>query len=749
MQPTHPQEPTTLDLTACDSEPIHLVDCVQPHGALLVLAELDLKVVQASANARSILHCPESEVLGQLAENLFSDSSTSAIRRILSSQQSSADIWPAVPCTINIRASSLCLQGLLHRYSGVCVLELESEAVSDVEELNLLRQWISVDLPQLFETVSMSQLLEQALAAVQKLCDFDRVLVYQFDKEWNGSVVAEQKRDFMSSFLNRRFPASDIPRQARNLYMKKLLRILVDADSISSPINPALNPLTGTSLDLTYSSLRSMSPIHMEYVRNMGVAASMSISLIVRNQLWGLIACHHKTAKNVDYGRRSRCELVAKVVSGLIEKVEDLANTKDQLRLAGALDKAVAALNKTDNLNQSLCLQLPDLLSITDASGIALVGDDVLELYGTTPAKEIVVNLFTWLRDTVQEPILHSDRLSIDYPQWREMAGQVSGLIAIDVSTTNPLWILWFRPEQIEEVLWAGNPYKSFELQSNQVVVYPRTSFEVWVESLRGRSRPWKAFEIEAAGSMQKHIFRLKLAEFLRAEKSSKMIRQQREDVLAILTHDLKVPIVAIDRVLQPLIADETGKVPADIRETLRVLQIANGRQRSRIYKLSQVLNYEIGRVGLNVVQIDCAELVRDSIAEVVLQEGDVRIVTKINQGDHTFKSDRESIVRLVVNLIDNAVHAVGAGGTIEVSCECSITGLVIQVKDDGLGISPADKVQLFERYWHSDVTRSYSAHVGMGLYFCKRIVDNLSGTISCESELGKGSCFTICVPCL
>jgi chemotaxis family two-component system sensor kinase Cph1 len=251
------------------------------------------------------LHCDPSEVVGQLAENLFSDSSLAAIKRILSSEQSLKDILPAVPCSLIVKTSMVRLHGLIHRFNGVCVLELEQETQSGLDELHSLRQWISVDLPKLFEAESMSQLFEQALQVLQKSCDFDRLLVYQFDKDWNGTVVAEQIRE-MSSFINHRFPASDIPAQARALYMKKLLRILVDVDHVSSPLIPAINPLTGKSLDLSYSILRCMSPVHIEYLRNMGVAASLSISLIVRNKLWGLIVCHHKTAKTVDFATRSK-----------------------------------------------------------------------------------------------------------------------------------------------------------------------------------------------------------------------------------------------------------------------------------------------------------------------------------------------------------------------------------------------------------------------------------------------------------
>jgi light-regulated signal transduction histidine kinase (bacteriophytochrome) len=747
MEPLRP--PTTPDVSECEREPIHIIGSVQPHGALLVLSEPTLEVVQASANAASILRFARDQLIGRLAKDLFSESSLAQIKRALSSHHGN-DFWPVVACSITTREVPVGLQGLLHRHNGVCVLELEPEANSDVEELTALRQWVSVDFPELFQIATLPDLLQRAAAEFQKMCGFDRVLIYQFDRDWHGAVVAEQRRDFMPSYVNHHFPASDIPPQARDLYTKNLVRLLVDVDAAPSPITPAVNPSTGKPLDLTYSVLRSMSPIHIEYLKNMGVASSMSISLIVRDKLWGLIACHHRTARVVDFATRATCELVAKALSGLVAKMDEHDVTREQLKLGLAQDKILFMLARAENVAESLRNQLPDLISVTNANGVALVGDDVLELYGTTPNKDVVQEVFAWLQDTAKGPVFCSDRLSLDYPQWRQSASQASGLIAIDISSANSLWMLWFRPQQLEEILWAGNPHKPVEIESNHATLHPRKSFELWTEKVGGCSQPWQAIELEAAESMRKHIRDRMLSEILRIGKINEQLRQRREDMLAVFTHDLNVPVVAIDRVLRSLVADESGKVPREIRDTLSVLEAANDKQRERIKKILQVLNYQLARIEIIPEQIDCAELIRRSIAEMaLLPEQNAKIFTTINQTDHSFKSDQDSLKRLVVNLVDNAVRAAGAVGCVNISCDCSTTGLSLKVIDNGPGIAPEDQKSIFEKFWQGGEARSYSPHVGMGLVLCKQIVDSLNGTISVDSVPGKGASFTVFLPSL
>ncbi len=739
-------ESMPIDHSLCEEEQIHLIDSVQPHGALLVLEEPTLKILQASEHAYSILHHPDASLHGKLLEDLVSEPSVEQIRKILDSHQS-GDFWPVVPCPLTAKESKYRLQGLLHKNNGVCILELEQHYEPDNDAITSLANWISVDFPRVFAAADMSVLLERAATEVHKLSGYDRVLIYKFNEEWHGTVVAEEKRDFMNSYLNHWFPASDIPPQARDLYSKNYIRLLADANGAPNPITPAINPLTGNRLDMTYSVLRSMSAVHIEYLKNMGISASMSISLIVRGKLWGLIACHHKTPRIVDFKTRSLCELVGKVLSGLIGVSEEHTTTAARLKLKLEHDRIAFTLAKSENLQVSLREQIQNLTLVTNARGTAIVGDNILELHGTTPDKETIQELFHWLQHSFHEELFCSDRLALEFPQWRKITSQASGLLAINIPAMNQLWIMWFRPEQIEEICWAGNPHKSVEIDSYEGVIHPRKSFEMWTERVHGRSLPWKSFEREEAQLLQGRIIALMLAQILRDEAVNKSMRQQREDMLAFLTHDLTIHVVAMDRVLSILLDDKTGKIPQDIREILHILDSANQDQRARIKKVMQVLLYELNNEGFIPVEIDCAEIIRESVAELILQpEQNAQISCTINHNEYGFTSDRESIKRLLRNLIDNALRATGTQGHVHVSCEFSREGLTVKVSDDGPGIAQDDQKLIFERFWQGGKT-TYAPRIGTGLYLCKRIVDRLAGTISFECVPGKGTCFTVFVP--
>jgi light-regulated signal transduction histidine kinase (bacteriophytochrome) len=739
---------TTLDLLSCEKEQIHLVTSVQPHGLLLVLGEPELRVLQVSASVEAILGCDPAKAVGQLAETLFSESSIAQIKEILFAHHGE-DFRTVERLCITTIDSSVSLQGMLHRYNGLTILETEENATPTNQELTALRHWISEDCPSLFRSTTIPSLLKTTAEKVQSISDFDRVLIYQFDKDWNGTVVAEQRRGFMRSYINQRFPASDIPSQARELYTKNLLRLLVDVDAVPSVITPAINPTTGQQLDLTYSILRTMSPIHIDYLRNMGVKSSMSISLMVKDKLWGLIVCHHSTAKTVDFVTRSLCETIARIVSSSIGRLEEQAITNGQLQLGIRLDQIVANLSKAGNLITSLSRQLPDLLSLTNAAGVALIGDDILEIYGSTPTKETAQEMFTWLKENIKEPIFCSDKLALDCPQWGQIASLASGFIGLDLSAKIPLWILWFRPEQIEEIIWAGNPHKPAEIKSGSEILGPRKSFELWKEIMRSRSRPWKSFEVEAALSLQKHILGLMLAEHIRKDHENNIQREEREDLLAILTHEMNGPAIAMDRILSTLVNNETANVPDDLRETLSVLKTGTCKQVARIQKLLQLLLYDVDKIRLDSTKIDCGEVIREAIAEVVVpaEQSQLQIITDVNQTNYNFKSDPKSIRYLVINLVENAVQATGSSGTIHVSGECSATGLRIQVADNGKGISPEDQTHLFDRFWQGGTAQPFTPKVGIGLNLCQRIVAALNGSISCESALAKGTTFTVLIP--
>jgi len=314
--------------------------------------------------------------------------------------------------------------------------------------------------------------------AIADLTGYERVMVYRFDADWHGEVVAETLTADVESYMGLHFPASDIPEQARALYARSWLRIIPAVDYIPAAIEPPLNPETGRPLDLSFSVLRSVSPIHLEYLRNMNVGASMSISLMVDGRLWGLIACHHRTPRPLPFVLRAACELFGQIAS------REIASQQEHRRLAARVEinriqtRFFDILAREDNAAEALLRYTPTLLQFMSARGAAIAMGGQLSLVGQTPTRGETRALLEWLQTREDENgIYHSDSLSGDWAPAAEFKQAASGLLSVKLSRVEPQFVLWFRPEVITTVNWAGNPEKPADPHAR---ISPRKSFASW-----------------------------------------------------------------------------------------------------------------------------------------------------------------------------------------------------------------------------------------------------------------------------
>ena len=301
-----PSSPPAVDLTNCDREPIHIPGAIQAHGLLLTIQDEDLTVQQVSENVAQHLSIAPAEILGRSLEGLLDDQSARALRAALAEERIEA---------VNPLALRMCgraFDGICHRHLGATIVELEPAEGKSAPLAHSLR----VALSTLEGAQSVDELCRAAVTAVRRLTGFDRVMIYRFDQQGHGSVIAEARHEQLEPYLGLHYPASDIPRQARELYLRNWLRIIPDASYTPARIVPALRPDTGEPLDLSHAALRSVSPIHLEYMRNMGVVGSMSISLVVRGELWGLVSCaNHEAPRFLRYEARAACEVVGRLLS--------------------------------------------------------------------------------------------------------------------------------------------------------------------------------------------------------------------------------------------------------------------------------------------------------------------------------------------------------------------------------------------------------------------------------------------------
>ncbi len=526
-------------LARCADEPIAIPGAVQPHGALLAVTEPGLDVVVASANA--------TELFGRAATDLgdlLDDADLARLRDGLA-----GDLAEVNPLRVTVGGGEIDL--VLHRADGLLLTEWEPVAGAEQAGAAWHRR-----LPSVLQRLAASTTLEQLSATlardVRTVTGFDRVMVYRFDTDWNGEVIAEARRDDLEPFLDLRFPASDIPAQARALYTTNWMRLIPDAGYERVPLEPALHPSTGRPLDLSGAMLRSVSPVHLEYLANMGVVSSMSVSLIDRGRLWGLISCHHYAGPHrPSVADRTAAEFLGRTASLLLRTVVAESELDGVVDVAERAAELAAAVGRTPRaLGAALTEQDVTVLDLLPAAGAAVRLGGQLRLLGTTPPADRVPALVGALLDA---DVSATDSASAVVPGAADLLDTASGVLAVPVGGGD--FLAWFRPETLREVTWGGNPYESKVAQTDDGPrLSPRRSFSAWSEIVRGTSRPWREHEVAAARALAGH---LAAASLNRSEEDNRLAGALQRTLL--LEELPKVPGVAMAARYVPSAEDVVG----------------------------------------------------------------------------------------------------------------------------------------------------------------------------------------------
>jgi len=362
-------------------------------------------------------------------------------------------------------------------------------------------------MARLAAQTSMTELTDLLAEEVRSLTGFDRVMVYRFDAEWNGEVVAERRRPDLNPFLGLHYPATDIPAQARRLYALNPIRLIVDIGYVPVPLYPLFDPATGRALDLSLASLRSVSPIHVEYLQNMGVTASMSISILVDDVFWGLIACHHYSgAHRPSHDARAAAEFVTQVASHLIAHRERADAREAAVETRALLAGLTARMSASPGSPLDVLVEDPAMLRLMGATGLALNFDGTVRTFGRVPAPHLLDRIAE-LTDGPEYATFthHLAALAPEDVELADVAAVASGVLRIGSATDR--WLMWFRPEQPQVVDWGGDPSNKrlSETEDPSVRLSPRKSFEKWREVTRQRSEPFAPWHLEVADELGRH----------------------------------------------------------------------------------------------------------------------------------------------------------------------------------------------------------------------------------------------------
>lgn len=514
-----------VDLTNCDREPIHISGHIQPHGVLLVVQEPQLEILQVSENTLHLLGFAPESAIGQDLSLLFDRVQLEKLKACLRNE----NLKTVNPIKLYVErpGKSLEFDCILHRVQEVLMVELE--LATSQENLSVFSFYHSVraTVSKIQSAKNLKDLCQVTVEEVRQISGFDRVMVYQFDPEGNGAVIAEDKAEKLSPFLGLNYPSSDIPKQARQLYALNWLRLIPDINYQPVPIVSGKNAVTTQPRDLSFSVLRSVSPIHIEYLQNMGVAASMSISLIKDKELWGLIACHNYTPKYLNYELRAACEFIGQVMSLELQSKEGNEDYDYKLHLKSLQTKIFEDISTSENLSQVLVKCQHNLLEAVNAQGAAIVFGDNCYRVGQTPEGESLKYLTQWVQKHLNQEIFYTDSLTKCYPEAEEFKDTASGCLAIAISPTQKIYVLWFRPEVIKTVNWAGNPNKPLQTdEDGNYRLSPRKSFELWKENVRYKSLPWKQCEIDAALELRKAMINIVLCQIDKLEKLNRALEE-------------------------------------------------------------------------------------------------------------------------------------------------------------------------------------------------------------------------------
>jgi chemotaxis family two-component system sensor kinase Cph1 len=737
---------STLDLAQCDREPIHIPGSIQPHGVLLVLSEPGLTILQASANTASLLGTEARALLGRPVEALFDDASLLQLREALRSER------PEDDNPLALAVGGRTFDGIVHRYLGATLLELEPTPPRALPAASLepTHRSLRRALARLQASSSLEALSHVAAVEVRQLTGFERVVVYRFDEEGHGEVVAEEKPEGFDAYLGLHYPASDIPRQARELYLRNWLRLIPDRDYTPAPVLPASRPDTGAPLDLSYSVLRSVSPVHVEYLRNLGVRASMSISLVHEGRLWGLISCsHHSGPRHVPYEVRSACELVGRVLSqqiGAATAAEEQQRRARVRALEAELVEAMRAGAGEDTLMG--LLQRPDaLLALASASGVAVVTRERCHTAGDTPEPAALQELAAWLRGRPQEAVLSTRALQRMFPPAEQFREVGSGLLALCLPKPVPEYVLWFRPEVVRTVTWGGNPEKPVEAGGDAPRLHPRRSFAAWKEEVHGTSRPWTQAELDGVADLRRHALEMDLVRQVVREQDAV---QARDDLVAVVSHDLKNPLGVIQLhaglIMRALPLGDEGPWRRVQTYTER-LQRSAERMTTLIRDLLDLSKIEAGRFTIEPRPEEAAELLEESVEALrpLAEQKRLKLTWQSQERPARVCADRERIFQVLSNLLGNAIKFTPEGGAVHLRFEQEEAEVRFSIQDTGPGIPAELQPHLFHRYWQAQ--RGSRRGSGLGLYISKGIIEAHGGRVWAESQPGQGSTFHFTLP--
>ncbi len=753
---------TPSSLTAlenCSEASVYTPGYIQPYGVLFKLQEPHLKILQVSENVEQFFGISVAALLGQPLQCLFSGEQVKLITDILLQD----NLEPCNPFELEAQAHTF--RSSLHRTADALILELEPSTPEESTHSIQFYHRLQAAVLSLRNTVSLTALAQTLAREIKAITGFDRVMVYRFAADEHGEVIAEAKESNLDSYLGLHYPATDIPAPARKLFLSNWVRQIPNVNDPAVRLVSTDPSADEQPLDLSDCVLRGVSPYHVEYLQNMGVAGSLTISVIDDNRLWGLIACHHYRPRLVDYETRKLCELLGQLASLQLVRQQEKALSRYRVLVKTIQDNLQQTfLRDPSFIQQTLIQNAKQLLDLVHAEGAAIVLDQQISLLGRTPSLTDVQAILTSLPELRQQEIYLTDRLAQVYPAAKAFQETASGILAIAIVLQQKSYhILWFRPEQIQTVNWAGDPRSAVVVDAAGAQrLTPRHSFALWQETVRETALPWQPPEIEAA-RMMRNTLMLAVLEFSQialeqATTRAEIANRAKSQFLTNMSHELRTPLNAILGFTQVMSYD--SDTPTEFQEYLNIINHSGEHLLELINDVLEMSRIEAGQLVLAESRFSLPHLLRsqqDLFALKAAQKGlTLSFETAPDVPDYLC-GDEPKLRQILINLISNAIKFT-TQGSITVQVKITPTGpsnrfpspgrqlpLSFIVKDTGCGIDRGDWDAVFEAFIQTEQGR-HAQGTGLGLSISRRFARLMGGNITVQSTVDQGSTFTCTV---
>ncbi|MFN4120988.1 ATP-binding protein [Acidovorax sp.] len=722
---TRPPLPPT-NLENCDREPIHIPGAIQSHGALVALDAAGT-VRYVSSNFAALLG--HAAPLAHDLRNSGLVAKDAPLRELVTDGLAALAGQAELPMPAEWAGNGHAFDVVMHVSHGLLVIEFELRHASEGDIAHFAvrahRAMEKLRRPR----ADINELLQLATQELRALTGFDRVMAYRFRHDHSGEVVGEAHADFLDPYLGRRYPASDIPAQARALYLANTLRLIAD---VQAPTVPLLQGGGEPPLDLSASILRSVSPIHIEYLGNMGVGASMSISIVIHNTLWGLIACHHMAPRQVPYSVRMACDVIAQILGASIQAVLSRRLAERQLEMAALRTRIMENVLHSDDEFAALCTHAKALAASLRADAVVVSEQSKLCVEGDMP-EATARTLLDWLHATqAGDAVFATHTLPDAAPELAPTLMPWCGVLALPLDPNRGSWLVFLRKEQLETIHWGGKPEKEIRPGPLGPRLTPRGSFELWKETVRFRAEHWSTDDLDSAQQLLDELRRTQNAR-------SAELNTARNQLMAMLGHDLRDPLHSISmaaRMLEKSTSADSGNAGSSQAGRLgQRIQSSSGRMQRLVSQVMDMSRLQ-SRLGLDLQprEVDLVQLLNDLMDEARTAHPHTQLVSDL-PATYPARVDPDRMAQVFSNLISNARHHGEPGHPVEIRLvdgdAADDNRVCIEVRNVAAPIADEVADQMFAAFKATSMgnTRNRTG-LGLGLYIASEITKGHGGTI-------------------